>query len=95
MEVDEAEAALRNAANIHPNRPTLEVLRLNEDEMISVVQDQKKTTMYQEHKKQQEGEPTAHEGVAKTCTRKYSVHFLFHVHPLQILLPQLATKNVQ
>ncbi|XP_062182422.1 disease resistance protein PIK6-NP-like [Phragmites australis] len=39
-EVDEAEAALRNQTDVHPNRPTLEVYKLNGDKMISSVQDQ-------------------------------------------------------
>ncbi|CAN6226858.1 unnamed protein product [Urochloa humidicola] len=39
-EVEQVEAALRRAADVHPNRPTLEVERYEEDLMISAGQDQ-------------------------------------------------------
>ncbi|CAO2145219.1 unnamed protein product [Urochloa humidicola] len=39
-EVEQVEAALRRAADVHPNRPTLEVERYEEELMISAGQDQ-------------------------------------------------------
>ena len=39
-EVEEVEAALRRAADVHPNRPTLEMRRFGEKEMVSTTQDQ-------------------------------------------------------
>jgi len=45
-EVEEVEAELRHAVSIHPNRPTLQITRTREDEMVtssdSVVERQKK-----------------------------------------------------
>ncbi|RLM69671.1 putative disease resistance RPP13-like protein 3 isoform X1 [Panicum miliaceum] len=38
-EVEELEAALRRAAEVHPNRPTLEVMRYGEEGMVSAAQD--------------------------------------------------------
>ncbi|CAN6382161.1 unnamed protein product [Urochloa humidicola] len=40
VEVEQVEAALRRAADVHPNRPTLEVERYNEEDMISAAQDE-------------------------------------------------------
>ncbi|CAN6363427.1 unnamed protein product [Urochloa humidicola] len=38
--VEEVEAVLRHAADVHPNRPKLEVKRIYEDEMVSAAEDQ-------------------------------------------------------
>lgn len=38
-EVGEAEAVLRRAADVHPNRPTLNVTRIGEEEIISDAKD--------------------------------------------------------
>ncbi|XP_062181747.1 disease resistance protein RGA5-like isoform X2 [Phragmites australis] len=67
-EVDEAEAALRNQTDVHPNRPALEVYRCNEVKMISSVQDQEPEDdnlpkEEEEDEKQQEEE--ADDAVAK------------------------------
>ncbi|TVU23901.1 hypothetical protein EJB05_26288, partial [Eragrostis curvula] len=68
-EVEEAEAALRKATKVHPNRPTLEMRRRKEHEMISAVQNEKgqedDKVPTEELKKQQEGEATADEGIGK------------------------------
>jgi hypothetical protein len=34
-EVEKVEAALRHAAEIHPNHPTIQLIRTNTDEMVS------------------------------------------------------------
>ena len=39
-EVEEREAALRRVVDVHPNHPTLEVTRYEEEEMISDAQNQ-------------------------------------------------------
>jgi len=39
-DVEELEAALRHAADVHPNRPTLEVKRYEEWNLVSATQDQ-------------------------------------------------------
>ncbi|XP_062181941.1 disease resistance protein RGA5-like [Phragmites australis] len=71
-EVDEAEAALRNQTDVHPNRPTLQVIRWNGAKMISSVQDQEPEDdnlpkEEEDDEKQQEEEVllTADDAVAK------------------------------
>ncbi|TVU23871.1 hypothetical protein EJB05_26255 [Eragrostis curvula] len=67
-EVEEAEAALRKATEVHPNRPRLKMQR-GDKEMISAVQIEKAqeddNVPTEELQKQQEGEATADEGISK------------------------------
>ncbi|TVU23892.1 hypothetical protein EJB05_26278 [Eragrostis curvula] len=69
-EVEETEAALRKATEVHPNIPSVVVWRENDHEMISAVHNEKaqeddNVSTEEELQKQQEGEATDGEGIAK------------------------------